>query len=701
MNIPVIELYEYQIHKYYPEDRFSKVDPQMDDKTREEERIKNLLKQKAVFKFGDIDDSPIDECKRIAIDGMQSNTDSDTNRSTCDPIYSSLTGGKAYYDIDNLYGNYKLFLAKDINVNELDTDSKKKLLQNLDNVIDKQYNMLNNNMHSSMIILFGMIDYLRSKPKFNKRDNEDLYQQADETAIIQTLNVSDETKIILFGDFHGSYHTFFRNLCRLHRYGVIDLNTFEIKDPYKIIFLGDILDRGMYSLDIINVIFKLMIKNNTENEQKIIYNRGNHENYDQYLWDNINGKINSQTSANEFSTKINDTDITNEFITKLNLLFCLLPSAVIINNQDKQKIWCSHGGFPNNLEITDDIFVLIDDTAMSKDIRWSDFGIKDMTNSKAYLPSSRDGFAGNLKTFTHKGTMDFLERNNIDFIIRGHQDSYANSAFCSSTNDDTQNNFINLAEKNFPDVEDIIINNNGSKTFGSRVVGPIARVIADKDNYDVDFGNNVKIYPVLTISTNTDNGRYLNSDSFALLRFDIQPDDINKFDKNILSILQNIKDILRNETINKDIIIKKNIDTIEKFLLIFNDETNLKLCKIHLMKKEKLNDDRIKEINIQILSLYYDISDIFLYYESKIKSLKQKITDLFISEKLLSYQNDLLQLFIKELEEKFNNCLSMSNKLNKLDVDKFTDAEIIEIIKNNRQNEILEKLNIIMKEIIQ
>ncbi|NCY26805.1 MAG: serine/threonine protein phosphatase, partial [Alphaproteobacteria bacterium] len=343
---------------------------------------------------------------------------------------------------------------------------------------------------------------------------------------MHTLNVNDETKVILFGDLHGSYHTFFRNICRLHRYGVLDLNTFKINDPYKIIFLGDILDRGMYALDILNVIFKLMLNNNTEDDYKIIYNRGNHENYDQYLYDYMNGRNTSKTSANEFNTK-------------LNLLFCILPSAIIINNQEKHKYWCSHGGFPNDFEITDDIFILIDDEQMAKDIRWSDFGYEDITNKLAFGPSPRDRLSGKMKTYTHKGTMDFLEKNDIDFIIRGHQDSYANSALCNNIG-----NFFNLAWPTYPEIPNIILYNDGSKYFGNRVLGPIARLNVDKDAYDEEIIKDVKLLPVLTISTNTDNGRDLNADSFALLRFDIQPDDIDKFDKNILSILHNIKDAL-------------------------------------------------------------------------------------------------------------------------------------------------------------
>ena len=55
------------------------------------------------------------------------------------------------------------------------------------------------------------------------------------------------------------------------------------------------------------------------------------------------------------------------------------------------------------------------------------------------------------------------------------------------------------------------------------------------------------VFPVLTISTNTDFGRNLDADSFALLRFDIKQDNIEDFTRNTLSIIQNIKETLKNK----------------------------------------------------------------------------------------------------------------------------------------------------------
>ena len=57
-------------------------------------------------------------------------------------------------------------------------------------------------------------------------------------ALIYKINVNPTEKIIVFGDFHGSFHTFLRHLFRLHLFGVINLSTYTINKGYKIIFLG-------------------------------------------------------------------------------------------------------------------------------------------------------------------------------------------------------------------------------------------------------------------------------------------------------------------------------------------------------------------------------------------------------------------------------------------------------------------------------
>jgi hypothetical protein len=687
MSIPVIELYEYQINGYEPLDRISI--PTATDK---------------VFKFSDIDDSPETSCKRISIDGNQKSVDDDTSRSSCDPIFS--VGGnldiKSNYDIDNLYGNYKLFLAKDTETMELDEESKIKVLTNLQAAFDIQFNIIENNKNDEFKKLFKLFnkqydeqDTVLPKDRFFL-SNEKLQNFANDTAIIQTLNVTDETKIILFGDFHGSYHTFFRSLCRLHRYGVLNLETFKINDNYKIIFLGDILDRGMYALDILNIIFKLMIENNTPDNQKIIFNRGNHENYDQYLlkFEKLSEKI--PIAGLEFSEKINNTNIFNKYIFLFNKLLCILPSAILIKHTHKFKFWCSHGGFSFDVDLSEDkIFRLIDNPIIAQDIRWSDFNFYDPTNFEYLIfgPSSRNPTDKNLKTFTHAGTHSFLRKNNIDFIIRGHQDSYANSSLFLKTEPDR---FLNLSHPQSVDIPNVVVHNKTQQFYGNRVYGPIARLMTNRNHY-------TEHYPVLTISTNTDNGRYLNADSFAVLRFDIS--SIDDFSRNTLSIINSIKSVLRNKNINKDILMVKHLKTILEIVKLMNvDLYKIASGRIHTISKKDLKESELKnyEATTQITEYFNDIDKIYKYYLNKYESLDKKIKTL----KFTDTQKKLLDKFISGIkdicDEIKKNIEAISKEQNEYATDLLYDYEnnikAIETLKDNKQIKILEQINEKIKE---
>jgi hypothetical protein len=689
-NNPIIELYEYQIHGYQPEDRHT-----------------DSYVSTAYFKFGDINDSSESSCERISIEGSQADKSDDTNKSSCDPIYN-LTGGldkKSIYDIDNIYGNYKLFLAKNTDINDkLNDESIKNLLDNL----NKAFNIHKNFIQKNKNKLFDTIIELLEKnvniddPLFYEHLNT-LNMSADNSAIIQRLNINSTNKIILFGDFHGSFHTFFRTLCRFHRYGIINLETFEIKEPYKIIFLGDILDRGQYSLDILNIIFKLITINNIDTiNQKIIFNRGNHENYDQYTHSTYG-------AYNEFKKKIIKQSDFDNFILLFYKLLCILPSAVIINCENKKKIWCSHGGFPeewleingisptglidsskndesitptglidsskNDEPITDDnILNIYYDDNISRNIRWSDFGGYDSVNKSVnFIPNTR---GPSINMYTCIGTKKFLDSNNIDFIIRGHQDSISNSSLFEING--TEYKINNPTNKN---IDNFLYFNDTVKSFGNRVHGPIARLVPNKDLLIDNY------FPVLTISTNTDAGRNLNSDSFALLRFDIESDEINNFSIKKLSIIYAINNILSNTDINKGDIFLKIIKLLDNIFDLYNNKHNLFLIYLtqNIDKYPNIQMAKdIKENSLKIHTIYNDFYDVYIYYKQKFESLKTKINNMIILGQLpRDEQKTILKEYVSNLEKiflKLNTTITKISETNKiLNLGLIPDANMLDL----------------------
>jgi hypothetical protein len=157
---------------------------------------------------------------------------------------------------------------------------------------------------------------------------------------IQKIIINNDDKIILFGDLHGSGHTFVRHLLRLHYYGIINLDTFQILNNYKIAFLGDVIDAGNFSLEILTVICILInVNNNNIYNPKLIFIRGNHEVYDKNFQYGL---------KNETTVKCKPD---NEIFNFCNAMMLCMPTAVVLNleySPSNKKILLSHGGFPKN-----------------------------------------------------------------------------------------------------------------------------------------------------------------------------------------------------------------------------------------------------------------------------------------------------------------------------------------------------------------
>jgi hypothetical protein len=99
-----------------------------------------------------------------------------------------------------------------------------------------------------------------------------------------TIKADPEDKILIFGNFKGNFHSFFRILVRLHLKNIINLNTFKITDNYKLIFLGDFLP-CKYPLEILYIFSQFIINNSSNNKNNKIYIISSYPIY--YLGQNI------------------------------------------------------------------------------------------------------------------------------------------------------------------------------------------------------------------------------------------------------------------------------------------------------------------------------------------------------------------------------------------------------------------------------
>lgn len=181
----------------------------------------------------------------------------------------------------------------------------------------------------------------------------------------------DIPSIILVGDLHGN----------------LDALEFILKMGKKLncsnyIFLGDYVDRGDHSVEVLCRLFKLKI----ENPDGIILLRGNHE----------------TAGTNAYYGLYDDLDKDDELFALVNRTFEKMPVAAVLNG----NVFCVHGG--------------ISDTANLDQIK--------KENCYPYLwndPQADKGMNESLerwgaKVFGPDICDMFLKSNNLDMIVRAH-----------------------------------------------------------------------------------------------------------------------------------------------------------------------------------------------------------------------------------------------------------------------------------------
>lgn len=221
----------------------------------------------------------------------------------------------------------------------------------------------------------------------------------------------------IFGSIHGQYGDLLRFF---DTYGVPDNDPAHIKtdiEALDFLFLGNYVDRGKHSLEVILLLLALKLKF----PQQIHLLRGSHEDRE------INKK---DGLAYECETRLKeDSKAKNSVFNKLNEVFEYLPLGAVLGN----KILCVHSGIGTNVNTLDQIskikrpFTLNheDQSAIDQkivfDLLWSDpvLELKDKENKSNEI---REYIAkGQIVRFGTTRIKNFMMKNNIEIIIRSHE----------------------------------------------------------------------------------------------------------------------------------------------------------------------------------------------------------------------------------------------------------------------------------------
>jgi hypothetical protein len=595
----IIEIYNLKIHNY-------------------PKSTKDDIQFKDGIQFGNLEKSPIGMDGTVRVYNtdkvkFDSNDQQLTNNHlllTKDPLNSPHHLKNKYY---KLYKNEFAKKDRSNQVYKFDLDTFKKLLNSTICIYKK-----------------NLINY---KPSINI-DKEIDMMKADNEGYIRKINITNKDKIIICGDFHGSFHTFFRTILRLHIYGVLNIETYTINDNYKLIFLGDIIDRGEYSLEIFEILFKFI--HNDKNNDKIIINRGNHETAD---------TARMEAFFSEIAKIINSYSEKRDFFNNMIYFFRLCPSAIILHNiNTNTNYWLCHGYIPHNNNIDCKIIDLInhnDDIlriSNIQEIMWNDPAFEtNIFKTAINYPRDTRGDKG-IYLIGLERLHEFRVNTNIHFIVRGHNDNYANACLLSNRNtlssnlDTTQQNskFFELGNKSVYIENQNFLNTNLSNKLSlpnQYIDGSVENIFMNGD-WTIDTEKypcqNFKVYPILTISTNTDQGRSLTCDSFIVLHTTINSRDRNESILKITPI--DINDYLNTD--DSDSLI--NIIIEKPFLL---EQSNQKNNQDFLLKAIFLNP-------------------IVLKYSDLKNDEKFLLKALIINRKIIQFVDPSLR---NKLEEQFKN----------------------------------------------
>lgn len=192
----------------------------------------------------------------------------------------------------------------------------------------------------------ALIEHLLSgAPHYDKEIAQELCQSAEEVLSKEPslLNISsgNEQVLVVVGDIHGQFHDLVTHVLS-QEYDKQD------ERPRSFLFLGDYVDRGPDSVDVIMLLLALKV----EFPGRVFLLRGNHED--------------SQTSRvygfmNETREKFGDTSEWASF----NRVFCFLPLAAIVTSPTSPtRFLAMHGGLSPQLT----------DAGLINDIARSDYG---------------------------------------------------------------------------------------------------------------------------------------------------------------------------------------------------------------------------------------------------------------------------------------------------------------------------------------
>lgn len=150
------------------------------------------------------------------------------------------------------------------------------------------------------------------------------------------IATSPATKIVVWGDVQGAFHSLVRDLRELVKLGIIDENLKVASPDNYLVFMGDVISRSPFIMETVSLVSRLIL-NNPEN---VFYLRGNHESNNYWNGKGLERELKLRARTLDKGAETPLEKLTNDF-------FDTLPALVyagILPNDTAQFVRISHEG---------------------------------------------------------------------------------------------------------------------------------------------------------------------------------------------------------------------------------------------------------------------------------------------------------------------------------------------------------------------
>lgn len=141
---------------------------------------------------------------------------------------------------------------------------------------------------------------------------------------IQKIDVSNTSKLVIFGATQGTFHTMVRYLAKLKDLNIIDENLKITNPNYYVIFMGNVVNRSPHTLENLSLILRLLQRN----PNNIIYLKGTNEHPESWKNNTLGREL--EIRAAHLSPKATlplEQEVTSFFNTLPITLYCSIPSS--------------------------------------------------------------------------------------------------------------------------------------------------------------------------------------------------------------------------------------------------------------------------------------------------------------------------------------------------------------------------------------